>query len=516
MIRDLAGAGHVSATAQVVIVGGGTLGLVISTYLARKGHSVICLESGGWTQDGESHPLNEVVQLRSTYAGAAGRFRCLGGTSTRWGGALIPYLERDVSDANWPIPPTEILSYREEVERLFGLSAGPYEGLSTDADLHADYTRRYAKWPSFARRNVFSLLRANLTSEGGPTLWLNATATEFRVDRGALRSIVGRSPDGSRIEVKCGHVVFAAGAIETTRLLLLLDQQNSHCLTKVTKHLGEGLSDHLSAPVANLDVLDRPALNRTFGFHFDRAGRMRNLRFELSETGDARELAPRCFAHVAFVSQPEGPFDTLRDVFRSIQQGKWPQSRSVLSLCSAAPWLLRLLWWRMIERRLLFPDDAILSVHMVTEQSPQPANRITLSSQRSDVFGLPLAEISWGVSRRDIDEFHAAADLFERMWRQSRYSKLARFRRLPKEAVEADLVVGGGIYHPVGTTRLGLGPDTGVVDTNLRVFGLSNVSAVSTAVLPTAGGANPTMSALMLALRCVDHVSGLMQEPAGV
>src|SRR5579863_4870131 len=81
---------------DVAIVGAGIAGLLLATRLRRHGLRVTVLESGGFEQNGETHPLNRVVQTGDAYSGATrGRFRCLGGTSTRWGGALLPYLTND-------------------------------------------------------------------------------------------------------------------------------------------------------------------------------------------------------------------------------------------------------------------------------------------------------------------------------------------------------------------------------------------------------------------------------------
>ena len=95
MIRDLvAQSGRTQEVhCDVLVVGGGTVGLLLATRLAAAGRHVVAAESGGLTQSGETHPLNDVVLLGAPYKGAAsGRFRCLGGASTRWGGAMSPSL----------------------------------------------------------------------------------------------------------------------------------------------------------------------------------------------------------------------------------------------------------------------------------------------------------------------------------------------------------------------------------------------------------------------------------------
>ena len=63
--------------------------------------------------------------------------------------------------------------------------------------------------------------------------------------------------------------------------------------------------------------------------------------------------------------------------------------------------------------RLLYPDDADINVHMVIEQTPRPENRISLSSERTDLFGRPLAQIEWSVDKEDQKNLRAAVDLFE-------------------------------------------------------------------------------------------------------
>ena len=85
MIHDLS---QVETAADVVadvcVVGAGVAGILLATKLRQFGIRVIVLESGSLHQKEETHPLNEVVQLGTPYRGATrGRFRCLGGTSTR-------------------------------------------------------------------------------------------------------------------------------------------------------------------------------------------------------------------------------------------------------------------------------------------------------------------------------------------------------------------------------------------------------------------------------------------------
>lgn len=509
MIEDLLGSGSTEAEGDVAVIGGGTLGLPMAVAFARRGLKVVCVESGGWTQENDTHTLNEVVYTRSVYAGAAhGRFRCLGGTSTRWGGALIPFLEADVEDAGWPVAHSEIVAYQSSVERLFDLSEGSYDALGLLKDKQGEPTHipRFAKWPPFRKRNVFNLLSDEARSLSNLRIMINATVTDFDAPEGTLSRIVARASDGSRLALRAKKFIFAAGAVETTRLLLLLDQQNNGCLSRKGDQLGRNFHDHLSVPIGALECKDRRALNRLAGFRFERGGGMRNLRFELAPSTPLRREIKPCFAHIAFEQQGNGGFATLRLIYQHLQRRSVPPPQLVIGLARDLPWLLRAVWWRMFESRLLYPSDAAISVHMVIEQVPRPNNRIRLSNDRRDCFGRELAQIEWSVDAEDEHNLHLSVDAFEAFWHRSNLEDIARFVRRDRREMAADLSAGGSIYHPGGSTRMAQSPEQGVVDADLRLFGVPNVRIVSTSVLPTGGGGNPTMMAAMLAFRCVDNV----------
>jgi choline dehydrogenase-like flavoprotein len=512
MLHDLQGAGERTEKADVLLIGAGTVGLPMAVRLAEMGFKVICLESGGHRQDAEEHPLNAVVQERAVYGGAAhGRFRCLGGTSTRWGGALIPFARGDLAGHDWPINHEDIVAWLAEVERFFGLSTGPYE-LPDVMPPNADHIARLAKWPPFAKRNVAHLLAAPIRASDGPDIWLNATATDFAQEDGQLRHVVARSADGSSLTVQCRHAVIAAGAIETTRLLLLMDAQTGSAVTQGHDQLGRYFHDHLSVVVGEILPTDRRRLNRLFGFRFEKGGAMRNLRFELTDDTNLRRTLPACFAHIAFEEKAGSGFDALRALLRNLQQRRLPTVPTFLALLRGAPWLARAVWWRFIEKRLLYPSDVAIQVHMVIEQQPDPANRIRLSPDARDDFGQPLASIDWAPSALDTANLTKATDAFEQSWHSSPLAGLGRFvRRSPGEA-EAALSLGEGIFHPGGSTRMASEPAGGPVGPDLRLFGIRNVTVAATSVLPTGGGANPTMMLMMLGFRAVhDIAAGLSQ-----
>lgn len=510
MLKDLLSTEQdVSLSADIVIVGAGIAGLAMADRLTALGRRVVMLESGGLSQDEEEHPFNKVVQLGKHYGGAEhGRFRCLGGTSTRWGGAMLPFLPADMV-TGWPIDYADLAPYVAPVEALFGLDSGPYEDpallLRRDGQ-DASYLARLAKWPTFANRNVSNLFRDIIAAAAGPEIWLNAVTTSFDLDAsGRIAAVMARSLGGRCLTVKAPEIIIAAGAIESTRLLLLLDRQYGHRLFAPDDVLGRYFHDHLSILAGRVLPKDRKQLNRVAGFRFEGKG-MRNLRFEPSERADVRARVPAGFAHIAFSTQQSSGFDALRDVYRTLQKRSRPDAKQLKSLAFASPWLARALWWRFREKRLLYPANAQVELHMVSEQEPIPSSRITLATDKVDDLGLPLAAIDWRLSERDHTGLRAAIDLFAEDWKASNLAALGRLELMPDETVDEGLEQSGGIYHPGGSTRLGNQRSHGVLDRNFKTFAIPNLSVVATSAFPTGGGANPTMMLLMAALRKADLV----------
>lgn len=138
---------------------------------------------------------------------------------------------------------------------------------------------------------------------------------------------------------------------------------------------------------------------------------------------------------------------------------------------------------------------------MDMEQYPEQKNRISLSSV-NDEYGRKIALIEWKITHRDMRAIEAAADNILRKWP----GKAGGLPELIPRTIDSTANKPYDAYHPVGVCRMGE-RGSSVVDSNLSVWGIENLSVVSTGVLPSAGTANPTFTKLCMAHQLADYLS---------
>jgi choline dehydrogenase-like flavoprotein len=133
------------------------------------------------------------------------------------------------------------------------------------------------------------------------------------------------------------------------------------------------------------------------------------------------------------------------------------------------------------------------------EQTPDPENRVQLSSTQ-DRFGQPHAELALRLAEEEreghVRSVRIAADAVG-----LNGARLAKQMRLMFDAGLFSF-----FWHHMGTTRMHDDPSEGVVDSDCRVHGVSNLFVAGSSVFPTGGNSAPTLTIVALALRLADHI----------
>jgi choline dehydrogenase-like flavoprotein len=351
----------------------------------------------------------------------------------------------------------------------------------------------------FARRNFRFLLQELRTAPGDVTVFLNAPAISWDIRVGenesVIRSVLARG--GTRLlKVRARAFLIAAGALESTRILLEMERQTHPQLFGERAAVGHYLSDHLSCGVAEVLPADRAFCAQMFAPRF-RSGRMCSVRFiERALPGNL----PRCFFHFIFADASAG-FELAKTLLAAMQARRVPKGLfSSKKIAGAVLGFGALGWTRIARSRLYIPRGTPCRLQLDIEQAPAYSNCIRLSDTL-DAHGRPEAIINWRVSDVDYRAIRTLASRFLALWPQDN----SQFPRLSLAIEDGAGPKPHDAYHPVGTCRIGVDEEA-VVDPELRVRGVSNLSLVSTAVFPSAGTANPTFSMLCLASAVAERV----------
>jgi hypothetical protein len=141
-----------------------------------------------------------------------------------------------------------------------------------------------------------------------------------------------------------------------------------------------------------------------------------------------------------------------------------------------------------------------------SEQLPDPESRLTLAEAR-DRLGQRRLRIDLRFGPGDAASVVRAHAALEAWLVRNRLARLDYHDPDPEARAAAVIANARDGAHQVGTIRMAREPGQGVVDGRCRVFGTPGLHVVSTAVLPTSGQANPTLTAVQLGLRLADDLA---------
>jgi choline dehydrogenase-like flavoprotein len=508
-------------SASVCIVGGGIAGLIAAARLARdKQRRIIVVESGLKNGDPALAALNEIDNPANNYAGAlAGRSRGLGGTSLLWGGKLLPLSSHDTLPRpylgldGWPFDVAELAPYCQEIESLMRVDGDPHDGeiteqLDPEGFLprdDVDFCLRWPKRPTRKNHNLAYIFRTEIEQLDNLEIWVGATASSFDFDLSArIKALTAINHAGKILRVLANEYLIAAGTLESTRLLLIADQQSNHTISRDCNALGRYFNDHLGFNAATLRPRNRTLTNRVLSDRYT-FSTQRHLHFELRPEAQEKSGIGSAYFDVGAELLDQSALTKAKHLVEELKRGKLDfMFVDLKAILQDSPSLFWTAQWQWIRKQKYWPPNAVLQIKVWVEQLPQWQNRICLSDHK-DALRLPRLNLEWKKTAAEEKSFRTMVAKIRRYWDRH----LARICELEwePEALNPELRMvdsAGDLFHPAGSTRMGTNPSDSVVDSHLRVHRVPNLSVASASVFPTSGSANPTLTIMCLAMRAAD------------
>jgi choline dehydrogenase-like flavoprotein len=550
----------VLAPADVVVIGAGPAGIVVALEMARSGSDVRLIESGRPSYSERIQQLSDAAQYDHDLHAplSIALRRQVGGTSTIWGGRCVPYdpIDFDSRDymesTEWPIAYEDLLPFYERAclwtsvgRPVFDTAQAPQLSRPIvpgfiDGDVRNTTLERWSLPTNFGRE-YRDLLRGSKKIR----LVTGLTCTEIVCAPGEARvdHLECRSLDGTVAQVRGRRYVLAAGGLEGTRLLLASTGPNGGALGNHSDHLGRWYMSHIEGVISNVHFTTPPR-QTLFGIERDVDGVYVRRRLSFSREFQHERRLPNIVAWLAnrepadpkhqsgvlsfvylMLSSPLGKFVATDAQRRSLRGEKVPGSpygeaeqgpvvahlkNIIRQPIATVRFIFSFGIGRFLSRRstpgfFIYSPRNVYPLQYHGEHRPHRDSRVTLADDR-DELGVPKLRIDIRFSDEDVNGVIAAHECWDEYLRRTGCGEI---EYLHDDLGEAILSRAGGGFHQIGTTRMATNPDDGVVDANLTVHGVDNLSVVSSSTFVTSGQANSTLLIVMLAIRLAEHLKSL-------
>lgn len=326
---------------------------------------------------------------------------------------------------------------------------------------------------------VTALRKALLT--GRCQLRFHAQVIRLANDGGSVRAVDYLDGDGALQQATADAYVLAASAIESARLCLLSPTPAGGTLGDGSGQVGRNLMFHLQTHVN--------------GFMPQRMHGQRGRAITHGLT-DFRGVEPGGET-VRVFSGGGSPSVALAGIveFASSQGLPLADDANVMVFQLPAAATRRYGQGLKNAMRDLPISQHLVSLLMQAEDAPQLANRVDLDPTVKDVFGRPVARVTYRPHRFEVEARKFYLPVMRRVLEN------AGAERIFLAPCETTLRQPPTTRHVMGTLRMGADAATSVVNADGRFHDVENLYACDGSVLPTGSGYNPTLTIIALALR---------------
>jgi len=536
------------ADIDVAIIGSGAAGVALALRLAGRVGKIVLVEAGGsrsearkqkqfFKEDSLTDARHPSTQLY--------RRRMLGGTTSVWGGRCIPLDKEDIESSGhspgWPIAYDEIARWTADAlhilqagEDNFSADALPVSATSPlvddvrDPDILLNRVERFSE-PT----DVWRKWGQDLAKSKHVLVLRGAACTNIRTSPDGNR-VVGvdlRTDSGEQITLSAARIVLACGGLETTRLLLASRDTRSCGLGNEHDLVGRYYMTHLGGTAGALRFVG-PQVDRCFDYGVSPDGiYIRRLILLTAEARRREKIGNIVFrpnihsivdpthedsvlSAMAFAKKLVLPEYSRKLVLGGSKVGS-PAQELVLHGRNILTGMPRLFgfgidWMRrrtFARRKLpsvfLLRRDATYPLAFDSEQSPDVNTRVMLGNS-TDPFGVPRLSIQWRINEADVASIKRGYEILKTAAHRTGFGDLDFQPNFDERLRDFMGPVGG---HHMGTTRMGETPEASVTNKHGEIWNTKGLFVAGSALFPTCGFANPTLTIVALAVRLADHLA---------
>lgn len=515
-----------------LIIGGGLVGLYLCNLLLNRFSDIkICLVERGNLSFKFAEGTLKTKNV-SHSATSTGRVFGFGGTSRIWGGQLSEFDSNDFE--KWPINYKEMKKWYDEVYSL--LNCNPPEAIGTlkqDLVLSPNISISYTSW---LKKPDFSSYFSGLLSNPKVKILLNKTVNKLLFDDSGKCIGCELHDSSDKYELFGVHTIITAGVFESIKLVSAIDSPQFP--QSARSELGHFFQDHIGGILSTVKIKDRNKFQQIFENRFFNGTKIQPKIKSRYTIGLENQISiSGFFSNVSFVDEYIGDFkalckrfsftnikkkrftkeqivrilreheagETIGDICRRHRIGpptfyQWKEEfggrkvsdvpkisvfRAIFASLEIISTLCRMVF-KLILKRRIHSFFGSVRFHIQCEQIPIQLSKVTVDDDQVfldwKIIGKEIIAIS--KFRDDVDEFLVENELGS--------------LELKKRLTNLNDLDYYDTAHASGGLRMTDTDASGVVNPDLSLKGLKNLSCLSSAVFPTSSHANVTLSILAL------------------
>jgi len=407
-----------------------------------------------------------------------GRYFGFGGTSARWGGQVLFFDERDnpENDETW----NEIVRINHKYKDIVLKNL-----LGENGDFNLAENNKNIKtgiWLKYANRNLFNRLSKKELKK--VNLLPDMRVVDFILENNKIKQVICKSKDAEIIEVEADLFYLTAGALESCRLLLALNEKTA---IFDNTDLGKNFGDHISTELFHVKNT-APILN---GVDFTPSlyhGSLVTQRMIMqTENG--------------FIGFVQGVYNKDIKAFKFLKEilfGKRETTVTFVEFISGFVFLFKFVYYLFFKNKL-YIDKNQWSLQLDMEQPVPNENKLSLTDKK-DQYGEAVLKIDWDISQNDIDAIAEIRKKSEAILKKNNLEYTPVYNPASTNNKVED------VYHPVGCMRAGHDKKA-VVDFNGQVKGIENLYHFSTGIFPSAKSINPSAAVCCFVEKNLDNIT---------
>lgn len=489
--------------ADVCVVGAGAAGITLARSLRGSGLRVVLMESGGLDLDDETQALYEGTAEGVQDVGLTGcRARQFGGSTVWWAGWCRP-LDEDIFEdrawvprSGWPLSRAQLLPYYQEAHRVCQIGALEYAPEALAQRLGAPLLPLGDKLASsvvyqYSPPTRFGEVYRQELSDGDDVdvfLYANLVNIELSPMGDQVSELSFKTLSGVDFKVSADRYVLALGGLETPRMLLASRGQRPEGIGNEHDWVGRCFMEHPHFYAGAFMLLQSAP---DMGLYLQR---------QVVSTDDGREDSPRDARIIAALglTAAQRREAQVMALGATLSAFDFEASQDVTGELPSG------LLAELMKAGGAESGFGLYGLDMRCEQMPHPDSRVTLTDD-ADPLGIPRLKVDWLVQPEDLDSVGRTLRRIGAALGQAGLGRL--YMPQDDQGLFSPRYYAGGCHH-MGTARMSASPEDGVVDSDCKVHGLGNLYIASSAVFPTGGFANPTLTIVALALRLGEHLQG--------